>query len=83
MVAHYNHNIDQKRIKGPNIFLIFFFAIFFSRLHNKGVYFKVGLRKMMNRRTCKDLNKMITVEYDGNKLDLPPVEGILILNVLR
>ena len=53
------------------------------RLHNKSVYFKMGLRKMVNRRSCKDLHKNIIVEVDGKRIDLPPVEGIIILNILR
>ncbi|KAK2153007.1 hypothetical protein LSH36_311g03008 [Paralvinella palmiformis] len=55
---------------------------FNSRLHNKGVYFKMGLRKMVNRRSCKDLQRSIKVEVDGKPLDLPPVEGIIITNIL-
>ncbi|XP_023933369.1 diacylglycerol kinase theta isoform X2 [Lingula anatina] len=57
---------------------------FSSRLRNKGMYFKMGLRKFMNRRprSCKDLNKLIKVECDGKTLELPPVEGIIILNIL-
>ena len=52
-------------------------------LHNKGVYFKMGLKKMMNSRTCKDLHRVIRVEMDGNLVELPPVEGIIVLNILR
>ncbi|CAG5130011.1 unnamed protein product, partial [Candidula unifasciata] len=55
---------------------------FNSRLHNKGVYLKMGLRKMVNRRTCKDLYKNVKVEVDGKLIELPPVEGIIILNIL-
>ncbi|XP_064653188.1 diacylglycerol kinase theta-like isoform X3 [Lineus longissimus] len=55
---------------------------FNSRLHNKSVYFKMGLRKMVNRKSCKDLHRMIKVEVDGKLITLPPVEGIIILNIL-
>ncbi|BFZ21453.1 hypothetical protein BsWGS_24491 [Bradybaena similaris] len=55
---------------------------FNSRLHNKGVYLKMGLRKMVNRKTCKDLYRYIKVEIDGKPIELPPVEGIIILNIL-
>ncbi|KAL5110293.1 Diacylglycerol kinase theta [Taenia crassiceps] len=55
---------------------------FNSRLHNKSVYFKMGLRKMVNRSTCKDLQKKVVVEADGRVLDLPSLEGILVLNIL-
>ncbi|XP_043194668.1 diacylglycerol kinase theta-like isoform X1 [Amphibalanus amphitrite] len=55
---------------------------FNSRLHNKGVYVKMGLRKMMSRKMCKDLHRHMKVEVDGKPLELPPVEGIIILNIL-
>lgn len=55
---------------------------FNSRLHNKGVYVKMGLRKMVGRKMCKDLQREIQLEVDGKKVDLPPVEGIIILNIL-
>jgi len=54
---------------------------FNSRLHNKSVYVKMGLRKMMNRKMCKDMNKEIRLEVDGKLIELPPVEGIIILNI--
>ena len=54
-----------------------------GRLHNKGVYLKMGLRRMVNRKSCKDLHRHIKVEVDGKLIDLPPVEGIVILNILR
>jgi len=54
---------------------------FNSRLHNKGVYVKMGLRKMMGRKMCKDMNKEIRLEVDGKLVELPPVEGIIILNI--
>jgi diacylglycerol kinase (ATP) len=43
----------------------------------------MGLRKMVNRKSCKDLHRMIKVEVDGKYINLPPVEGIIILNILR
>lgn len=55
---------------------------FNSRLHNKGVYVKMGLRKMVSRKTWRDLHKEIRLEVDGKVIDLPPVEGIIILNIL-
>lgn len=60
-----------------------FFVSFFSSLHNKGVYVKMGIRKMMGRKMCKDMHKEIRLEVDGKLVDLPPVEGIIILNILR
>ncbi|XP_058803614.1 diacylglycerol kinase theta isoform X2 [Phymastichus coffea] len=55
---------------------------FNSRLHNKSVYVKMGLRKMVGRKPCKDLNREIRLEVDGKVVDLPAVEGIIILNIL-
>ncbi|XP_037051988.1 diacylglycerol kinase theta isoform X6 [Bradysia coprophila] len=55
---------------------------FNSRLHNKGVYVKMGLRKMVGRKTVKELHKELRLEVDGKVVDLPPVEGIIILNIL-
>nr|CAH0112874.1 unnamed protein product [Daphnia galeata] len=55
---------------------------FNSRLHNKGVYVKMGIRKMMGRKMCKDMHKEIRLEVDGKFVELPPVEGIIILNIL-
>ncbi|XP_014252765.1 diacylglycerol kinase theta isoform X2 [Cimex lectularius] len=55
---------------------------FNSRLHNKGVYVKMGLRKIVGRKLCKDLHREVKLEVDGKLVDLPPVEGIIILNIL-
>ncbi|CAO1437458.1 unnamed protein product [Diamesa tonsa] len=55
---------------------------FNSRLHNKGVYVKMGLKKMVGRKMCKDLHREIRLEVDGKLIELPPVEGIIILNIL-
>lgn len=53
------------------------------RLRNKGVYVKMGLRKMVGRKMCKDLHKAIRLEVDGKLVELPQLEGIIILNILR
>ncbi|KAH0955950.1 hypothetical protein HN011_008320 [Eciton burchellii] len=55
---------------------------FKSRLRNKGVYVTMGLRKMVRRKPCKDLHKEIRLEVDGRLVELPQVEGIIILNIL-
>ncbi|CAB0040251.1 unnamed protein product [Trichogramma brassicae] len=55
---------------------------FNSRLHNKSVYVKMGLRKMVGRKPCKDLHREIKLEVDGKVVELPQVEGIIILNIL-
>ncbi|XP_018059729.1 PREDICTED: diacylglycerol kinase theta isoform X7 [Atta colombica] len=55
---------------------------FRSRLRNKGVYVRMGLRKMVRRKPCKDLHKEIRLEVDGKLIELPQLEGIIILNIL-
>ncbi|XP_048513108.1 diacylglycerol kinase theta isoform X2 [Athalia rosae] len=55
---------------------------FNSRFHNKGVYVSMGLRKMVSQKRCKDLHKQIRLEVDGKLVELPQVEGIIILNIL-
>ena len=57
--------------------------LFYCRLHNKKVYVQMSLKKMVNKHTCKDLQRCIRMEVDGKLVDLPPVEGIIILNILR
>ena len=57
-----------------------------KRWTNKGVYVKLGMQKLVSRKMCKlckDLQKHIVVEVDGKKIELPPIEGIIILNILR
>jgi diacylglycerol kinase (ATP) len=58
---------------------------FNSRLMNKKYYLQIGLRKMMNKACnySKDFNKNVTLEVDGKRIDLPQIEGIIILNILR
>ncbi|XP_076672920.1 diacylglycerol kinase theta isoform X6 [Andrena cerasifolii] len=55
---------------------------FKSRLRNKSMYLTIGLRKMVKRKPCKDLHKEIRLEVDGRLVELPQVEGIIILNIL-
>lgn len=55
---------------------------FKSRLRNKGVYVRMGLRKMVRRKLCKELHKEIRLEVDGKLIELPQLEGIIILNIL-
>ena len=38
---------------------------------------------MLGRRMCKDLHKEIKLEVDGKHIELPPIEGIIILNIMR
>lgn len=56
---------------------------FNSRLHNKKKYFQCGIRKIMNRGSCKDFHKNVTIEVDGRRVEISPqIEGIIILNIL-
>ncbi|CAJ0577341.1 unnamed protein product, partial [Mesorhabditis spiculigera] len=55
---------------------------FQSRLFNKTQYVKIGLQKALFERTCKDLWKRIEVEVDGKVIELPNIEGIIVLNLL-
>lgn len=54
-----------------------------NELFLPGVYVKVSLRKMLGRRMCKELHKEIKLEVDGKHVELPPIEGIIILNIMR
>lgn len=64
--------------------IIYAFSTFFTydRLHNKGVYVKQAIRKMVNRSSWNNLNKALKLEVDGKPIALPHVEGIIILNIL-
>ena len=57
---------------------------FNSRLHNKGVYLKMGLSKLVQRsgNLCKNLSSVISMEVDGDLVKIPQgVEGIVLLNI--
>ena len=60
-----------------------FIYIFHCRMHNKGVYVKMGLKKMIQKSKVKEFNDKIRLEVDGRVVTLPPVEGIIILNIQR
>uniref|UniRef100_UPI00358F13CE diacylglycerol kinase theta isoform X2 n=1 Tax=Myxine glutinosa TaxID=7769 RepID=UPI00358F13CE len=53
-------------------------AKFNSRFHNKGVYLKVGLQKMSSSRS---LHRDIKIQVDGVDIDLPGIEGLILLNI--
>lgn len=54
-----------------------------NRTMNKFVYFKLGLEHMVKSGCCKDLHKIIRLEVDDKPIPLPPLEGLIILNILR
>ncbi|CAF0882276.1 unnamed protein product [Didymodactylos carnosus] len=55
---------------------------FNSRIQAKGYYIKTGLRKIMKKGGLKDFTRDIILEVDGKRIDLPSLEGIIILNIL-
>lgn len=42
----------------------------------------MSLKKMTNRPS-KPLNQLIRIEVDGRILELPSIEGLIILNIFR
>jgi diacylglycerol kinase (ATP) len=54
---------------------------FTSRFHNKGVYFQLGLQKMMTKSECSNLQRHVRLTVDGKKVDLPELEGLIFLNI--
>jgi diacylglycerol kinase (ATP) len=55
---------------------------FNSRWANKGFYVKVAIINTLGRKPWRDLHKKIRLEVDGKVVNLPQVEGIIILNIL-
>lgn len=55
------------------------------RLGNKHMYFRMGLKKMLapSGNSYEQLNKHIRLEVDNKFIDLPELEGIIVLNILR
>ncbi|KAM6980369.1 LOW QUALITY PROTEIN: diacylglycerol kinase theta [Aplochiton taeniatus] len=51
---------------------------FNSRLHNKGVYVKVGLQKLSHTR---NLHKDLKLQVDKQDVELPSIEGLIFLNI--
>ncbi|CAI5765543.1 diacylglycerol kinase epsilon [Podarcis lilfordi] len=65
-------NFHTHREKSPSLFS--------SRIINKAVYFFYGTKDCLVQE-CKDLNKKIELELDGERIDLPSLEGIIVLNI--
>ncbi|XP_076649821.1 diacylglycerol kinase theta isoform X10 [Halictus rubicundus] len=55
---------------------------FKSRFRNKQMYVAMAIRQIMKKTACKDLHTKIRLEVDGKLVELPQVEGIIILNIL-
>uniref|UniRef100_A0A4W3GV06 Diacylglycerol kinase n=1 Tax=Callorhinchus milii TaxID=7868 RepID=A0A4W3GV06_CALMI len=65
-------NFHQQRQRSPSLFS--------SRLVNKAVYFFYGTKDCLVQ-ACKDLDQKIELELDGERVQLPRLEGIIILNI--
>ena len=51
-----------------------------NTLVNKFIYFTYGTKDLLERR-CANLDTRIRVELDGNLIELPQLEAILVLNI--
>ncbi|XP_053994936.1 diacylglycerol kinase epsilon [Hylaeus anthracinus] len=56
------------------------FYFYSSRLFNKLLYLCFGTQQVVERE-CKDLDKNVELYLDDKKVDLPSIEGIVILNI--
>lgn len=52
-----------------------------SRIINKLLYFTFGTKDFLEGRKCSQLNERIILEMDGNRVDLPELESIVLLNI--
>lgn len=55
-------------------------SLFTSRIINKLMYFIYGSREVFEAE-CKNLHERVELELDGKKIELPQLEGILVLNI--
>ncbi|XP_054641225.1 diacylglycerol kinase epsilon isoform X2 [Dunckerocampus dactyliophorus] len=55
-------------------------SFFSSRIINKAVYFLYGTKDCLVQG-CKDLDKSIELELDGERVPLPSLEGIIVCNI--
>lgn len=65
-------NFHAHREKAPSLFS--------NRLLNKAVYLFYGTKDCLIQE-CKDLNKKVELELDGERINLPNLEGIVVLNI--
>merc|ERR1739838_648724 len=57
-----------------------------SRLRNKTLYFKAGVKKLMNRGSGINVNQVVTLEVDHQIIDLSSsgqstIKGLIFLNI--
>jgi len=50
-----------------------------SRLRNKALYFKAGVKKMTSKST--NLNQIVQLEVDHEVIELPSIKGLIFLNI--
>ncbi|XP_028406565.1 diacylglycerol kinase epsilon-like [Dendronephthya gigantea] len=55
-------------------------SLFSSRLFNKAIYFSYGVNEVLEAN-CKNLQEKIQLEMDGKVVELPELEGIVVLNI--
>lgn len=56
-------------------------VILHVRLHNKSYYLQLGLQKMVSRGETRELRRHVTLTVDGNRVDLPDIAGMIVLNI--
>jgi len=56
---------------------------FSSRFRNKSVYLQLGLQKMISKTETSELHRHINIFVDKKKLELPELEGVVVLNIQR
>lgn len=55
-------------------------GVLFRRLHNKGVYVRVGLQKISHSRS---LHREIRLQVEQREVELPSIEGLIFINIPR
>eukprot|EP00088_Acartia_fossae_P033864 TRINITY_DN34740_c0_g1_i2.p1 TRINITY_DN34740_c0_g1~~TRINITY_DN34740_c0_g1_i2.p1 ORF type:complete len:537 (+),score=42.44 TRINITY_DN34740_c0_g1_i2:89-1699(+) len=56
------------------------FYLFSSRIINKLIYFSYGTKDVLERQ-CQNLNEKLNLYLDGEKIDLPNIESVVVLNI--
>ncbi|CAG2163150.1 unnamed protein product [Oppiella nova] len=54
--------------------------LFTNRIFNKFLYLSYGTKDLLERK-CKNLNEKIILEMDGQQVELPELESIIVLNI--
>jgi len=56
------------------------FYLISSRIINKLIYFSYGTKDVLERE-CKNLNQILELYIDDQRVKLPPIESVVILNI--